>query len=192
MLASRAEAGRLAEGTSAEIPFTHSVIYPATFCISAGAIPEADGFCYIVTDGLHKLLTYGWSWTAGSGVATWALLNWLGRRRASSSQVTPPPPRSDRSSLPAQQRSWWDGGRSGQVPLVVAALNSRAESPGDPWGQAPGSERGVDQENHAARQPVLTNAHQTLTCAYIRRSWSAIFPHIIRDEEVVLPRPAIG
>ncbi|MEV5103043.1 hypothetical protein ACFQ7G_23480 [Streptomyces massasporeus] len=37
---------------------------------------------YIVwRDGLHTLLTYGWTWTAGSGVAAWALLNWLGKRR---------------------------------------------------------------------------------------------------------------
>ncbi|MFF5980874.1 hypothetical protein ACFY78_18715 [Streptomyces olindensis] len=46
------------------------------------AFAVGDHVIYIVWhDGLHILLTYGWTWTAGSGVAAWALLNWLGKRR---------------------------------------------------------------------------------------------------------------
>ncbi|MEV5792664.1 hypothetical protein [Streptomyces sp. NPDC052192] len=31
--------------------------------------------------GFFTLVTYGWTWTGGSGVFAWALLNWLGKRR---------------------------------------------------------------------------------------------------------------
>ncbi|MFE9776362.1 hypothetical protein ACFYOV_32845 [Streptomyces sp. NPDC005931] len=57
------------------------------------AFAVGDHVIYIVwNDGLYVLLTYGWTWTAGSGVAAWALLNWLDKRRGIelASDGTPP------------------------------------------------------------------------------------------------------
>ncbi len=55
---------------------------------------------------------------------------------------------------------------------------------------APGSGRGVDQESRGGRHPQGPTRTNALTCAGVKCTWSEIFPHIIRDEEVVGSNPA--
>ncbi|MFE9688135.1 hypothetical protein [Streptomyces sp. NPDC006285] len=45
---------------------------------TAVVVPSALLVIYIVQrDGLHVLLTEGWSWVTGCGIATFGLIRWL-------------------------------------------------------------------------------------------------------------------
>lgn len=45
------------------------------------AVVGAHAIYITASDGLHTLLTFGWAWLSGSGVAAWGLLQWLERLR---------------------------------------------------------------------------------------------------------------